>query len=86
MKAKRKFTKPVPASEPATQAHAGTPHFGTFGHETPEQAPPDPARAAAAALIAEGGPEIKLHAAYAVEDSRYAGGDVFDLQNEQTGL
>jgi len=86
MKAKRKVTKPAAASEPTTNAHAGSPHYGTFGHETHKQTPSDPARAAAAALIAEGGPETKLQAAYAVEDSRYAGGDVFDLKNEQYSL
>ena len=85
MKAKPKTTKY--ASEPATHAHTGTPHYATFGHETDtpaETTPPD--RDAAAALIAEGGPESKLHAAYAAEDPRYAGGDVFDLKNEQTDL
>ncbi|MGY3089035.1 hypothetical protein ACVWYF_002075 [Hymenobacter sp. UYAg731] len=87
MKAKPKTTKR--ASEPATTAHTGTPHYATFGHETDKltnPAPADPTRDAAAALIAEGGPESKLHAAYAAEDSRYAGGDVFDLKNEQTSL
>ncbi|MBD2721073.1 hypothetical protein [Hymenobacter armeniacus] len=81
--------RPQPAqhAEPAIKAHAGTPRYGTFGRPAEAPAPPpDPAREAAAALIAEGGPEAQLHAAYAVEDSRYAGGDVFDLQNEQTGL
>ncbi|MBH8558139.1 hypothetical protein [Hymenobacter negativus] len=86
MKTKRKFTNPA-ASEPATHAHAGTPHYAAFGKETDKPGTPaDPAREAAAALIAEGGSETKLHAAYAAEDPRYAGGDVFDLDNEQTSL
>jgi hypothetical protein len=85
MKTKRTFTKPA-ANEPATKPHAGTPHYANFGKETEKPATPDPARDAAAELIAEGGPEAKLHAAYAAEDPRYAGGDVFDLKNEQTGL
>ncbi|MDB5271426.1 MAG: hypothetical protein JWP58_4466 [Hymenobacter sp.] len=84
MKTKRKFT--TPAYEPATKSHAGTPHYAAFGKETDKQTPANPARDAAAALIAEGGPETKLHKAYAAEDPRYAGGDVFDLNNEQTGL
>jgi hypothetical protein len=86
MKAKPQFTQPAPATEPATHAHAGTPHYAAFGNEADKLTPADPARDAAAALIAEGGPETKLHAAYAAEDPRYAGGDVFDLNNEQTGL
>jgi hypothetical protein len=86
MKTKRKFTQPAPGSEPATKPHAGTPHYGAFGNETDAPTTPDPARDAAAALIAEGGSEAKLRAAYATEDSRYAGGDVFDLKNEQTDL
>ncbi|GAB2849344.1 hypothetical protein [Hymenobacter ruber] len=85
MKAKRKSAKPA-ANEPATHAHAGTPHYAAFGDETAKPTPADPAREAAAELIAKGGPETKLHAAYAAEDPRYAGGDVFDLNNEQTGL
>ncbi|GAB3853841.1 hypothetical protein GCM10028822_23090 [Hymenobacter terrigena] len=86
MKTKRKFVKPA-TSEPATKPHVGTPHYATFGKETDKPATTtDPARDAAAALIAEGGPEAKLHAAYAAEDPRYAGGDVFDLKNEQTSL
>ncbi|MDO7850981.1 hypothetical protein [Hymenobacter convexus] len=83
-------SRPTSTREPATKPHIGTPHFGTFGTTaaTPDvpAAAPDPAHAEAAARIEAGGTEAELRAAYAEEDSRYAGGDVFDLKNEQTGL
>lgn len=39
-----------------------------------------------AIAAAEGGSDAEERAAYALDDPRYAGGDVFDLKDEQTGL
>ena len=37
-----------------------------------------------AIAAAEGGSDAEERAAYALDDLRYAGGDVFDLKDEQT--
>ena len=39
-----------------------------------------------AIAAAEGGSDAEERAAYALDDPRYAGGDVFDLKDEQTGF
>ena len=39
-----------------------------------------------AIIAAEGGSAAEERAAYALDDPRYAGGDIFDLKDEQTGL
>ena len=39
-----------------------------------------------AIAAAEGGSAAEERAAYALDDPRYAGGDVFDLKDQQTGL
>ncbi|WP_210513959.1 hypothetical protein [Hymenobacter terricola] len=40
----------------------------------------------AAIRAAQGGTEAEERAAYAKDDPRYAGGDIYDLKNEQTEL
>ncbi len=115
-------SQPTPAEQPADAAHAGTPHYGTFGdpanvpvtpehhpnrpyvggymdpegtHGGCETGPYDPSQqrghaeqnqATAAIEAAQGKDEDVERAAYAADDPRYAGGDVYDLQNEQTGF
>ena len=39
-----------------------------------------------ATAVAQGGDDAEEHAAYALGDPRYAGGDVYDLKDEQTSL
>ena len=114
---------PAP-DQPATEAHAGTPHYGEFGHPVaaahPAAAVPtarrvyvggyvDPAgehggcpapetdptqqrghadqnQDTAAIMAAHGKDEAVERAAFALDDPRYAGGDVYDLDDEQTSL
>ena len=80
---------PLPATpEPATKAHEGTPHYADYGH--PAGAPAPPAEAEAPADEASAGPPPPAgpdeRATWASDDPRYAGGDPFDLSQEQSGL
>ena len=113
---------PETAQPAADSAHAGTPHYGTFGdpatvpatpehhpnrqyvggymdpegtHGGCETGPYDPAQqrghadqnqATDAVLAAQGKDEDVERAAFAEDDPRYAGGDKFDLKDEQTGF
>ncbi|MDO7887745.1 hypothetical protein [Hymenobacter cheonanensis] len=124
---------PENPATPAAEAHAGTPHYGDFGHPADPHAPrtyratsydgsndnpdefsafrgkhaantehycmsdaqADPAQqvghveqnqATAAIIAAHGADDDVERAAYALDDPRYAGGDVYDLKNEQTSL
>ena len=74
------------------------PDYGHFG-KTPASSPEGPPPAAgplgvhqnldtAGVITAQQNDvtEAQLRASYAHDDPRYAGGDAFDLQNEQTGL
>ena len=129
-------SQPTPAEQPpqpAEAAHAGTPHYGDFGHPADPNAPrvyhestydgsndnpdefsafrgkhaaqtehycmteaqADPAKQrghveqnqdTAAIEAAHGQDDDVERAAYAADDPRYAGGDVYDLKNEQTSL
>ena len=86
-------SKTNPQPELLSEAHEGTPLYGTFGspneaptgniepvNKTKMTRPPAPGR------TAQGATEAQVRAAYAKDDPRYAGGNVFDLHNEQTTL
>ena len=78
-------------TEPATKAHTETPHYVAFGN--PADKPTDknptpttlkPVPNPEASLGEEASTEEEVRAAYSRDDPRYAGGQPFDLKQEQT--
>lgn len=82
--------QPAPAAAAPADTHGGTPHYGTFGQPKAAAARPLPQApgdyCGLDADLPATASEATRRAAYARQDPRYAGGDVYDLPNEQTSL
>ena len=81
---KKQPQSPAPDAAPGT---GGTPRYGHFGQ--PPVALPGPPADNYCGLDADplaDASEADRRAAYTRHDPRYAGGDRFELQKEQTGL
>ena len=79
----------LPAAEPElllTEGHTDAPAYGEFGEPATAAATGELTEDAIATRIAQADTEAQRRAAYAVDDPRYAGGDIYDLKNEQTSL